>query len=51
MTTEYEHRSEILTHGLRRDVWLSIANTLEHSGQIGLAKDIKDFLTSREEDR
>jgi hypothetical protein len=48
MSAEYEYRSEILTHGLRRDVWESIAWSLQNSGSIGLAKDIRDFIESKE---
>lgn len=50
MSKEYEHRSELLTHSLRRDTWLSIAWALEHSGQISLAKQIVDFLASQEKE-
>lgn len=45
---EYAHRSEVLTHGLRRDVWVSIQIALQNNGQISLAKDIGEFLLSQE---
>ena len=49
MSTEYEYRSEILTHGLRRDDWQRIVYALNRDGAIGLAKDINDFIESKEE--
>jgi hypothetical protein len=45
---DYAYRSEILTNGLRRDVWQTIAWRLEHSGEVGLAQDIREFLESKE---
>lgn len=51
MSKEYEYRSELLTHSLRRDDWHSIAWALENSGLIGLAKDVRDFLTLKEESK
>lgn len=48
MRTEYEHRSEILELGLRRDEWQNIANALHRGGVIGLAEDIHKFLESKE---
>ena len=45
---DYAYRSEILTNGLRRDVWQTIARALELSGSIGLAQDINEFLESKE---
>ena len=45
---DYSHRSEILTHGLRRDEWQVMAWTLERSGNVGLAQDINKFLDSKE---
>lgn len=47
MSAEYEYRSEILELGLRRDVWVSIQWALENSGQVSLAKDIREFLESK----
>ena len=49
MRAEYEHRSEIISHGLRRDAWQSIAIALELNGQISLCKDIYEFLESKGE--
>jgi hypothetical protein len=48
--TNHEYRSEILTNGLRRDQWQAIEWALSQSGQIGLAKDIRDFIKAKEED-
>jgi hypothetical protein len=45
---DYKYRSEILTNHLRRDVWQTIAWRLEHSGEVGLAQDIREFLESKE---
>lgn len=47
MRSEYAYRSEILEHGLRRDVWQSIAYALDRDGQVSLAKDIYEFLESK----
>lgn len=48
MQAEYQHRSEILTLGLRRDAWQTIAHALQSAGLIGHAKDIRDFLENQE---
>ena len=50
MRAEYEHRSQVLELGLRRDAWISIAIALQEGGRIGLAKDIRDFLESTNEE-
>ena len=45
---DYAYRSEILTNGLRRDEWQTIARALKLSGSIGLTQDIEEFLESKE---
>lgn len=44
----YEYRSEILTHGLKRDEWVRIAIALDRDGAIGLHSDISRFIQSHE---
>jgi len=49
MRADYEQRSEILTHGLRRDDWIRIAIALQNDGAVGQARDILEFLKSKKE--